>query len=555
MLFKMMIKQLLFTLIFFLSLNMVLGGGCCLNPGDYACEYVTDIAICCETEECENQMFVEGNSEACATLTGIYATACETGCCCERNAGGITSNLLSQTACQGETKRWTASRDNCDSFCRGAFTSISPQSESAPDWWQPGDGPVCWEDSNGEFHCYEPFEQTTTTVNVEEIIEEEHLNFENPIMNVPDGSECSTYGGVCRYSLFSPLGANPCNSREELIEESDCGIFRKCCQIGMIDIKSEYNSDSTYELVYLNRYSELGSKGLSFFIPERGTLWAGLKADKKYFTNKQFSSISINGKEFEKIKSGSKVIELAVNAGDHIFAEARGKTCLFFLCRSTASIDLGFSIFYGPNIGTDIETNNLGSGFVDVLAGVGSNNEIRECTMNWGDGNTEAFDPIRFNKVNHHYLVPKDYRIEYQCTDNSGASTSDQNLIKNDVECFNTGDCFDKEPESECEGGFYSCRDGLCVWNCPFEATETVNKEASENARNTRQTALNQCRELCNSPDPETQAQFFAMNQNLEKYMDELNIKNTDCSSIVDSLAMCPASFIAEVNKIAEVIG
>ena len=254
----------------------------------------------------------------------------------------------------------------------------------------------------------------------------------------------------------------------------------------------------------------------------------------------------MNSKEIAKVTNGEQTLKIPVKKGDFVFGDANGYICFLFLCMASASVDMAFGTQTSPQLGTDIELFDQGAGFADVYAGEGSDSRIEGCKINWGDGSvegvpTKGFGTIR--RLTHMYNEPRDYAVLYTCNDSTGAVSSNWAKLHSNAECFSSADCWNKTPSNECEGE-WGCEEGSCIWECQ--------DNPSSGAYEAKQNAIDQCISYCSSDDPAIQAQFFAINPSLNPFMDELNIGNTDCASVMDDISECAQNFKTEFNAMID---
>jgi hypothetical protein len=195
---------------------------------------------------------------------------------------------------------------------------------------------------------------------------------------------------------------------------------------------------------------------------------------------------------------------------------------------------------------------SLGMGLTQVYAGEGSPSPVEKCSIDWGDGNSENVPTEGNGKIrllSHVYDSPTPSEVSYTCSDANGVSSTGGSVSSNE-ECFTPADCWENSVPIDCIGE-WTCEEGSCVLDCEEDLGD-LSEQVNQPAQDTRDAAMQQCIQYCNSDDPNTQAKFFAMNPELEVFKGELEVDNSDCTALMQDISKCSNSFKDEFNALLD---
>ncbi len=585
--------------------------GCCINPQQGACKQMDSESCCPATYEpgsipesqgeCLSSYFYKSDDDAaCALLPNDgRAEKCQQGCCCmhsrvNEGADIVTAKQSHNVECQGPGFYWERDFRSCDkAFCESKFGVIAKASDFDK-------------------------KKTTTTLSDEEPTSEESTTATSigeltQVLNPADTSKypddkCARQGGICRRGflrggILAAIGLVPwCDEGENRIG-NQCGGLKACCQPAPSEpLKPMSFSDTSYQLTLSQIFTGSSTKAITFDVPQDGTLFYTTNILDCWFPIKKGNSrVYLNSVPIAALDQGEDSNQISVKNGDKVFAIIEGNfflTQFLFCWNSRVNFDLVFGTSSGKGLGTDIILEEFVHGFpLSAYVGEASDEPIIECSIDWGDGNTESVPTPpqgQIHSLEHEYAealtieadIKYSCRTENQFSESTGSIYSSVECIhssdcegkSHDVECaggdwscsFDScvwdcpnicdtdSDCAEQQPVNNCKGGFFSCQENQCIWNCDNKEgnPDNDNIENSPDTGGNNQALLNdatdKCLSYCQSEDAAVQANFFNINIELEPVKDELGLEGTSCLYLLTDISKCSESFKTGFNQLGE---
>ncbi|RLE43052.1 hypothetical protein DRJ48_02030, partial [Candidatus Woesearchaeota archaeon] len=319
--------------LFFFMLLMIFGlpllraeSGCCLNPNKEACSFYLNAEECCppsgypsqgfgprsQAECMESFFYPSPNKAACALLPEDMPELCQMGCCCRFFQSDEQTELLAElkpkVECVGDGYQWLSNVEECNKATCSQVFNIPLIEEVTNEAEQP------------------PLQTATEQTN--ESIKNDNETQTKPSPKQPNQqtNQCNEMGGVCRRGigsggLLALLGLLPwCNSGETIMRGvKGCGTLQSCCIPSTLELSSNFDSSTSYELVVVQRYTLAGKQALRLSIPRDGTLYYNINVMNSWFSgNAAFAKLYINSKLVTELRGGKETREISVRGGDQV---------------------------------------------------------------------------------------------------------------------------------------------------------------------------------------------------------------------------------------------